>query len=364
MKGERDGERGSMAGAQARRGGGSALIAAEFLRMANATTSPLLAESRTRSRVSMALMGLGGLLVAGAIVWQAIAASGNPNPLAAGTSVSAAALDIAVLVFREGLECVLVLAAITAGISTRGPSLKNPIVAGVAAGLIASLATWFVAVRILTDLNRNVSALALQAGTGFLAVIVLLVVMNWFFHKLYWTGWISFHTNKKRELLDRLDTKPAARRAFLWGMISLGFTSVYREGFEVVLFLQSYRLKLGDQPVMAGVSLGLLLAAIVGGLTFVAHRRLPYRKMLILTGVLLGGVLMVMVGEQAQEMQLAHWLPTTTIPWLAHVIPAWIGLWFSVFPTVETLAAQGTAAALVLGCYAIANRSRSRKLSA
>ena len=67
-------------------------------------------------------------------------------------------------------------------------------------------------------------------------------------------------------------------------------------------------------------------------------------------------VLLVMVGEQAQEMQLAHWLPTTQISWLTHVIPAWMGLWFSVFPTVETLVAQAIAAVLVIGSYFAAQR--------
>ena len=78
--------------------------------------------------------------------------------------------------------------------------------------------------------------------------------------------------------------------------------------------------------------------------------------MLILTGCLLGVVLLVMVGEQAQEMQLAHWLPTTVIPALASRIPAWMGLWFSVFPTAETLVAQTLAAAVVLGSYAWARQ--------
>jgi high-affinity iron transporter len=58
-----------------------------------------------------------------------------------------------------------------------------------------------------------------------------------------------------------------------------------------------------------------------------------------------------MVGEQAQEMQLAHWLPTTAMPRLAAVIPPWMGLWFSVFPTVETLVAQAVAGVLVVGSY-------------
>jgi len=47
-----------------------------------------------------------------------------------------------------------------------------------------------------------------------------------------------------------------------------------------------------------------------------------------------------MVGEQAQEMQLAHWISTTPIDSLKPYIPPWMGLWFAVFPTVETLVAQ------------------------
>ena len=96
------------------------------------------------------------------------------------------------------------------------------------------------------------------------------------------------------------------------------------------------------------------LTLIVGALTFVAHRRLPYRRMLVLTGLLLGLVMLVMVGEQAQEMQLANWLPTTPITPLSRIIPDWMGLWFAVFPTAETLVAQAAAAALVVGSYWLA----------
>src|ERR1017187_6342984 len=97
---------------------------------------------------------------------------------------------------------------------------------------------------------------------------------------------------------------------------------------------------MGGTAVLGGALLGLFFSGLVAVLTFVAHRRLPYRKMLILTGIMLGVVLLVMVGEQAQEMQLAHWIPTTPIGWLTNAVPAWMGLWFSIFPTVETLAAQ------------------------
>ncbi len=49
-------------------------------------------------------------------------------------------------------------------------------------------------------------------------------------------------------------------------------------------------------------------------------------------------------------------MPTTVIPALADRIPAWMGPWFSVFPTVETLASQAVAAVVVLGSYAIARQ--------
>ena len=106
---------------------------------------------------------------------------------------------------------------------------------------------------------------------------------------------------------------------------------------------------------------GLALTTVVAVLTFIVHRKLPYRRMLVATGVLLGIVLLVMVGEQAQEMQLAHWLPTTTIPWLETRLPDWLGVWLSIFPTVETLAAQMLAVALVLGSYVLANRAAHRE---
>lgn len=286
------------------------------------------------------------------MVWQAIGARGTPDPLMT-RSGSAAVLDVGVLVFREGLECVLVLAAVMAGMVGESRRYQRPVVLGAVVALAASLVTWRVAIGIIDRLTESIPALQVQAFTGLLAIIVLLVVMNWFFHKIYWTGWISAHTKRKGRLLRAASGDGAGRLRIFLGLGMLGFTSLYREGFEVVLFLQNYRLKLGMAPVRDGVLIGLLLTGVVAVITFVAHRRLPYRRMLVLTGVLLGIVLLVMVGEQAQEMQLAHWLPTTPIPWLAGVIPGWMGMWFAIFPTVETLAAQGVAALLVLGSYTV-----------
>lgn len=312
--------------------------------------------SLTSSLKLRAALVLSALLVVALFVWQGLTAAGTPDPLAHRSGSFAGILDIGVLVFREGLECILVLSAITASMTKSGEPYQRPVAAGVGIGFLATLITWFIAVGVVDDLTQSINALYVQAGTGLLAIVVLLIVMNWFFHKMYWTGWISMHNRRKRDLLESASEGEKSAQRVLLGMALLGFTSFYREGVEVVLFLQSYRLKLGGGPVFYGVILGLLFTGIVAILTFMAHQKLPYRKMLVLTGAMLGAVLLVMVGEEAQEMQLAHWLPTTSIPALSAKIPAWMGLWFSVFPTVETLAAQAIAAVLVLGSYLVARK--------
>jgi high-affinity iron transporter len=302
-----------------------------------------------------------GLCVAAAaviaiLIWQGVTEQGAPDPMRPNTSATVAFLDIGVLVFREGLECILVLAAITASMTGAKQAHRRPVAIGAGIAFGATLITWIIAVRIVGSLMDNVPALDLQAATGLLAIIVLLVIMNWFFHKIYWGGWIRAHNRRRKSLLTNGNGNGHSR--LWWGLVLLGFTSLYREGFEVVLFLQSYNLRLGGGVVLKGALLGLSLSAMVAVLTFVLQQRLPYRKMLITTGVLLGVVLLVMVGEQAQEMQLAHWISRTEIPWLADALPAWLGMWFAVFPTYETLTAQALAAILVVGSYYAARRVR------
>jgi high-affinity iron transporter len=294
--------------------------------------------------------------VAAIIVWQGFNAHGTPDPTQPNTSPTVAVLDIGVLVFREGLECILVLAAITASMVGSKQAHRQPVAVGAGVAFGASLITWFVAVGIVNSLTDSIPALDLQAATGLLAVIVLLVIMNWFFHKIYWGGWIRAHNRRRKLLLENAGAERTVSRRLWWGLVLLGFTSLYREGFEVVLFLQSYNLRLGGNVVLKGALLGLILSGMVAVLTFVLQRKLPYRKMLITTGVLLGVVLLVMVGEQAQEMQLAHWINRTEIPSLAAVLPAWLGMWFAVFPTYETLAAQALALVVVVGSYYAARR--------
>lgn len=287
---------------------------------------------------------LAALLVTGILVWQAVTASGTPDPTTKGLSPVAMVLSTGVLVFREGLEAILVLAAVTAGMGrSRQRDYLRAVPVGGAAAFFATVATWFLVVAIISRVNAP--ELAIQAATGLLAIIVLLVVMNWFFHKFYWTGWIASHSHRRKRLMESADN--AGTGTFL-GLALLGFTAIYREGFEIVLFLQDLRLRAGNGIILKGMAIGLGLTLIVAALTFIAHKKLPYKKMLVVTGVLLGGVLLVMVGESVQEMQQAGWIPTTPI---GIALPGWLGLWFSVFPNFQSLAAQALAALLVIGSY-------------
>src|SRR6266403_5346295 len=190
------------------------------------------------------------------IIWQGFTARGTPDPTQPDTSSTVAFMDIGVLVFREGLECILVLAAITASLTGSDQAHRRPVAIGAGMGFVATLVTWFIAIEIVGQLTENVPALDLQAATGLVAVIVLLVIMNWFFHKIYWGGWIRAHT-RRRKALFAISNGENSRQLLFWGLILLGFTSLYREGFEVVLFLQSYNLRLGGSVVLKGALLGL-----------------------------------------------------------------------------------------------------------
>jgi len=279
--------------------------------------------------------------------WHARGGTTDPTALPAGHQLShtTVVVDSAILVFREGLETILVLAAVTASFLGANRTYRRPVAMGGAGALAAGVATWFFVVWLIGRFHGG--EFDVQAATGLPALIVLLIVLNWFFHKIYWTGWISSHHKRRRGLLSA--DPDGNRRGLLLGLALLGFTSVYRECFEIVIFLQNLRELYGSSVVLEGVVIGLLFTAAVGVLTFGLHQRLPYKRLLIITGVMILFVLIVSVGEEVNEMQLAGWIGTSEIHWLH--IPGWMGTWFSLFNNWQTFLGQFIALALVLGSY-------------
>jgi high-affinity iron transporter len=299
------------------------------------------------SRLAWWVTGLG--VIAGLVYLMATAKTGpiDPTEAAHQQSRTTAVFNSATIVFREGLEAVLIFAAVTASLTGDRAAQRRPMVLGVALAFLASIATWFV-IQAVLDAAAPLGA-KLEAITGFIAIVVLLVVMNWFVHKVYWSEWIGRHHRQRRKVLQRSGT------AAIVGLVALGFTSVYREGFEVVLFLQNLELREGGGVVLEGVLIGLAATTLVGVLTFWLHHKLPYRRMLILTGVLLAIVLVVMTGGTALSFQDLGWIPRHETPF---TVPDWMGAWFEMYSTWETLGAQVLALVLVVGSYFAAEQIR------
>ena len=270
--------------------------------------------------------------------------------LGEGASTATVVTNAAVIVFREGLEAVLILAAVMASLQGVARGRRRPMLFGALLALVASAITFILAQTVLDSLAQYGEKL--EAVVGLVAVAVLLVVLNWFFHRVYWTEHISKFHKRRRRLLG-----VAGVSAQVLGFVLLGFSTVYREGFETVLFLQALELNSGLMVVLEGVLLGSIAVAAVAVATFVLERKLPYKKMLIVTGVLLTVVLVVMVGKTVRTMQGVGWVPITPID---VDIPYWAGLWLGVFPTVETMVAQLLAAVFVVGSYLLAERLKTR----
>jgi high-affinity iron transporter len=261
----------------------------------------------------------------------------------------------AMIVFREGLEAVLILAALMASMVGAQRHFRRPLLGGVVLALGASVVTWIVAQTVLGSLARYGERL--EAIVSLVAIGVLLLILNWFYHRVYWQEHLAgLHGRKKTIVRGAGATLAGAQVA---GLVALGFTSVYREGFETVLFLQALTLEAGAWTVLEGVVLG--FAAVVGVffLVIALERKLPHKKMLIATGLMITWVLVVLVGQTVQTMQKVGWVPVTPVEGLE--LPYWAGLWLGIYPTWEGLLAQCAALAFVIGSYVAAETVRSRR---
>jgi len=283
-------------------------------------------------------------------------AFGEARLLLGSNSSAPAAIagNAAIIVFREGLEAVLILASLLASLRSGEQKLyRRPLVLGSILAFVATAITWWIATNLLTLLLPLGERL--EAITSIVAIAVLLLVTNWFFHKSYWVGWMANFHARKRELIGGVAAITISQTA---GLVLLGFTSVYREGFETVLFLQSLVVEAGTIVVLQGVALGLLGTAIVGVITFSLQRRLPYKKMLVVTGVFIGFVLLTMIGNTVHVMQSIGWLPISPIQGV--YLPYWAGQWFGLFATWQGVILQIIAGVFVIGSYFLAEHQNKR----
>lgn len=266
--------------------------------------------------------------------------------------------NTAIIVFREGLEAILILIALLASLRTEATRhFRRPILIGAAAAVIAAVVTWITMNGVLRAFVPP--GVEMEAIISLVAIAVMLVITNWFFHRTYWTERLAGFHARKASLI---------RVGQVAGLVGLGFISIYREGFETALFLQPLTVNASYDAVLLGVLLGALGVAAVGMVTLALHRRLPYRQMLIFSGLLMGVVLLILVGNTVYLMQIAGWVPISPIGTL--VLPHWVSQWFGIYNTWQGVGAQVATAAVVIGSYVVAEgiagwqRTKRRTLAA
>ncbi len=198
---------------------------------------------------------------------------GSPAAIGSGPqSRTSVVVNGAIIVFREGLEAVLILAALMASMVGAQRRLRRPLLAGVGIALVASVVTLIVAQTVLGSLAGWGERL--EAVVSLVAIGVLLLILNWFYHRVYWQENLQDLHRKKKRVLAGASIGILSAQAL--GLVALGLSSIYREGFETVLFLQALTLEAGAWTVLPGVVLGFV--GVVGVFALVVSRVAGFRR--------------------------------------------------------------------------------------
>lgn len=236
------------------------------------------------------------------------------------------------IIFREGLEAALILGAILTYLdASRNDRFKKQVYIGVLVALAATAATWFVAQYLIAI--SGASSSLIEAIAGISAVGVLFWVSFWVLNKVETKRWIEFVKAKVWK---------ATTTGSVMVFVMLSFFTIYREGFETVLFFHamlSYA-KFMEWYVVGGLLAGL---AVILGVTFLIRRlgrRLPLRVLFGLTMAVGAYMSIAFIGNAVREFQETDILPTTqllgTIPRLDINLATMTGI----HPTLETVVAQ------------------------
>lgn len=242
----------------------------------------------------------------------------------APVSTTAAVAQSSAILFREGLEAVLILAALLAALRAEGVDqsrFRAAMGAGIAAALAASVALW-AATRWLFSIS-TLAREALEGGTALVAAAVLV----WLVLGLAAKGG---HVSAMRRQL--------AGRASKATVCALAFLVVFREGFETVLFYEALLVDASALPVLGGLMLGGAAALAAGWLVLVSGRRLPISLFFRVTTVMLAGLAVVLTGAGIRGLQTAALIGATPIAWFPD--RDWLQLWLGLFPVAEPLALQ------------------------
>jgi high-affinity iron transporter len=245
-----------------------------------------------------------------------------------------------IIMLREGLEAVLLLAILFGYLeSTKNGQYRKHILYGVGAAAAATVASVFLIDELFSILpfGREV----LEAITALLAVAVLFYVSFWLIARLEQRRWLEF-------LKARIWTAVSAGSAV--SLVLIGFTSVYREGFESVLFYQAldtFGQGLGIW-IAAGAATGAAVLAVLATMIFKYGRKLPIKVFLTTAVCFVMATSVAFLGNAISALQVADVISFTRIDSLPH-LPIFLAQATGYSPTQETIIAQALLSAVYIG---------------
>jgi high-affinity iron transporter len=236
------------------------------------------------------------------------------------------------ILFREGLEAVLLVAILLGSLeAARAANYRRPLALGAAGAVLATGVTFALAMTVIefAPVDREL----LEAAAAVLAVGVLFAVTFWLVSRLEQKRWMEF-------MRSRVSAAVTAGGAAAFA--ALGFTAVYREGFETVLFYQA--LTLYAEGLMLWVALGAVVAtAALGALgyaVFVLGRKLPIKPMLVAGASILLLLSVAFLGNAVRSLQSIDLIGATPIDDGWARLPIFLAEMTGIHPTVEGIAAQ------------------------
>jgi high-affinity iron transporter len=238
------------------------------------------------------------------------------------------------ILFREGLEAVLVIAILLGSLASgRATGYRRPLGLGILAALGATVLVWLLTTLVL-DL-APVQRELLEGVTAVLAVVVLFLVSFWLVSQL---------EQKRRLEFMRARVASAIAAGSSLAFAGLGFTAVYREGFETVLFYQA----LAIFAKGLGIYVALGFATAVAALGVVAYavlklgRRIPVKPLLTAGASILLLLSVTFAGNAVRSLQGADWVSVTPVDGGWARLPVYIAELTGIHPTREGLTVQAT----------------------
>jgi high-affinity iron transporter len=238
------------------------------------------------------------------------------------------------ILFREGVEVVLLLAILLGALSAgRASGYRKPLAGGVVAALAATAVTWVLATVVLeiAPVQREL----LEGVTAVAAVLVLFAVSFWLVSRLDHKHWLEF-------MRARVASAVSAGSAVAFA--GLGFTAVYREGFETVLFYQA--LAIFAKGLGIYVALGFAAAVVaLGAVAFAVlklGKRIPVKPLLTTGASILLLLSVTFAGNAVRSLQGADWVSITPVDGGWARLPVYVAELTGIHPTREGLTVQAT----------------------